>query len=399
MKIYNETTSKISKQERPVYLLGVGGGAGNILKAVRKIDLPKLLLVALNSDLESLEKTHADLKFQLGPNSCRGLGSRGDLKIGAQAFRESIELVNTFKGKNTLYCVIACLGGGTGSGAGPLLAQTLRQRELSVTAILTMPFNFEGKKRMAQAEESLIKFQSIVDFPIVIRNQDLLSIMEKNTTIMQAFNLCDIACEYVVEEILSMITKEPLQSININQRVRLFEMVRDILPSALADIERQLSIRGNLLHYQPSTRILVPDNNPQLLKAISLDLSLVRIISPRKFEELICLLYKLAGYKVELTQQSRDRGADLLVYSPSPIFGREFLTVVQLKKYDGRRKVGEREIRDLYGTQFIFNAQKAQCITTIGYTKPAQQTAKELGIDLSLFYELVRLMGNEFRPR
>lgn len=379
-------------KDRCVYLFGVGGGGCNALSAVKELNLPNLVLVALNSDDQNLERTPAGLKFQLGANLCKGLGAGANPDIGAAAFQESIELLDTFKDTNALYCVLAGLGGGTGSGAAPLLVKALKHKGLPTTAILTMPFAFEGTRRSKQAEEALAKIRSVVNAPIVINNQDMLSILGKNVSLLEAFKTCDEACNYVVTEILSMITNKALQSLPISQRVGFFEMISDVLQNAFADIEKQLSIRGDLLHYQPKSHIIVPDNNPQLLKAITLDQSLLKVISPRKFEELLCCLYELAGFKVTLTQQSRDRGADLLVYMPSPIFGQQFLTVVQAKKYNGKKKVSEHEIRDLFGSQFIFNAHKAQCITTIGYTKPAEETANKLKIDLALFSELLRLI-------
>lgn len=382
---------------RSMYLFGVGGGGGRALQAVRKMNLSRTFLVAINCDVQALDRVQADLKFQIGKALTRGLGAGADPEIGFRSLQESKEFIDSFKDTNSLHCVLAGLGGGVGSGAGPLLAQELARRGLPVTAIVTMPFTSEGKRRMAQAEAALEKFKLAVQSPIVIRNQSLLNIVERNTPLLEAFDIANDAYEYVVEEILSAISDHSIQTIDVDKRMQLFKTIGDTFPNALKDIERQLALGGTLLHYRPVARILVPDDNPNLLKAISVDQSMLRAISPRKFEELLCYLYELAGYKVQLTPETRDRGADLLVCSPSPVFGREFVTVVQAKKFDGRRKVGEPEIRELAGAQFIFNAQKAQCITTYGYTDPARKTAKQLSIDLGLFCELLRLMNDEFR--
>ena len=386
-----------SGNTRSIYIFGVGGAGGNMLQTIREMNLSNIFLVAIDCDKQTLEHVQADIKFQIGKKLTRGLGVGGNPEFGARALEESKEILSTFKDANALHCVIAGLGGGVGSGAGPLITRELSRRGLPVTAVVTMPFNFEGKKRMANAEAALERLKSVVQSPVVIQNQSILNIIERNTTLLEAFEKSYLACEYVVEEILSAISNDAFQTIDVGKRMQFLTIIADTFPDALKDIERQLSLGGTLLHYRPASRIFVPDNNRDLLRAISFDQSMFRVISPRKFEELLCYLYELAGYKVQLTRETRDRGADLLVCSPSPLFGREFLTVVQAKKYDGRRKVGEREIRDLAGAQFIFNAQKAQCITTYGYTGPARKTAKELSIDLGLFWELLRLMNNEFR--
>jgi restriction endonuclease Mrr len=112
-------------------------------------------------------------------------------------------------------------------------------------------------------------------------------------------------------------------------------------------------------------------------------------IDPILFEEIIYSIYSLFGYNAELTKRSHDGGADILIWSNAPIIGNDFLTIIQAKKLSYNKKVGAPIIRDLYGAKFNYNAERAQCITTYGFTKEAINTSKRMNIDLILFNELV----------
>jgi HJR/Mrr/RecB family endonuclease len=115
---------------------------------------------------------------------------------------------------------------------------------------------------------------------------------------------------------------------------------------------------------------------------------ILREISHRKFEELVASLYRIAGLEVELSQATRDHGADLLVWTPGSLFGGSFLTVVQVKKYQPSTLVGEGVIRDLKGVQFLLNAHAAECVTSSNFTRPAKVAARTLGIDLAALADL-----------
>jgi restriction system protein len=164
-----------------------------------------------------------------------------------------------------------------------------------------------------------------------------------------------------------------------------------MLPTKLAELIQE--IKAFVMEHQylistASSKIIVPNTNMELLKALSVNPELVYTISPRKFEQLCAYIYELSGHETKLTPRTRDDGADIIVWTPPPVFGNAFTTVVQTKKYGKQRKVGAAEIRDLVGTQMLFEAQKAQMITTSDYAKPAINTAKKTKIDLVRFYDL-----------
>ncbi len=140
--------------------------------------------------------------------------------------------------------------------------------------------------------------------------------------------------------------------------------------------------------------IIVPNNNKELLQAINIDNSILRVISPRKFEELIAYIYRISGYNVQITKATRDRGADVLVWSPPPLFGKEFLTIIEAKKYNNENKVTFSDIQKLMGARVTFNANKAQMLTTYGFTKDAMELAQTNEIDLALFEELLAKLNN-----
>jgi cell division protein FtsZ len=204
--------------------------------------LPNVWFVALSADAAALAKARADLKFQLGPNVCGGMGTGADPTLGARAFEESENLVDTFKDRKALYCIVSGLGAGTGSGVAPLLAEAIKQRGHRLTAILTMPFHCEGKKRTGQAEASLGMFRSAVPFPVVVKNQDVFSLIDKGATLQEGFSLCDLIAIFALEQILALVMKNPLRTTTVPQESDYHRILADTLSFALADVERQLEL-------------------------------------------------------------------------------------------------------------------------------------------------------------
>jgi cell division GTPase FtsZ len=166
-----------------------------------------------------------------------------DRLLGARAFEESENLVDTFKDKKALYCIIAGLGAGTGSGAAPLLAEATKQRGHRLTAILTMPFQCEGKKRTGQAEVSLGMLRSSLPFPVVVKNQDVLGMIDKSATLQEGFNLSDSIAIYALEQILALVMKQPLRATTVPPEADYRRILEDTLPFALADVKRQLKLK------------------------------------------------------------------------------------------------------------------------------------------------------------
>jgi cell division protein FtsZ len=172
-------------------VIGVGGGGNNAVNRMIEEDLPGVDFIAVNTDSQVLGNCRAAMKIQIGKKLTRGLGAGARPEIGRQAVEEDkAEMVETLRGADLVF-VTAGLGGGTGTGAAPVVGQLARELGALSIAIVTKPFEFEGKKRMHQAEIGLAELRRTVDTVIVVPNQRLLSVVGKGTTFRDALKKAD----------------------------------------------------------------------------------------------------------------------------------------------------------------------------------------------------------------
>ena len=172
-------------------VVGVGGAGGNAVNRMIAAQLEGVEFIAINTDLQALSGSRAPTKVQIGVNLTRGLGAGGDPQIGREAALEDREtLADILSGADMVF-VAAGMGGGTGTGAAPLIAEVAREQGALTVGIATRPFVFEGAIRLEQAEAGIGELKSHVDTLIVIPNQRLLAITEKDTTLLDAFKLAD----------------------------------------------------------------------------------------------------------------------------------------------------------------------------------------------------------------
>jgi cell division protein FtsZ len=172
-------------------VIGVGGGGNNAVNRMIDENLPGVEFIAVNTDSQVLGACRASVKIQIGKKLTRGLGAGARPEIGRQAIEENKEdVVQVLRGADLVF-VTAGLGGGTGTGAGPVIAQLARELGALSIAIVTKPFEFEGKKRMHQAEIGLAELRRTVDTVIVVPNQRLLSVVGKGTTFREALKKAD----------------------------------------------------------------------------------------------------------------------------------------------------------------------------------------------------------------
>ena len=174
-----------------VKIIGIGGGGNNALNTMISYQLSGVEFIAANTDGQALAANMAPMKLQLGENLTKGLGAGANPEIGRKAALEDIEKIReALKGSDMVF-ITAGLGGGTGSGGGPVIAEVAREMGALTVAIVTKPFHFEGKKRMKQAEEGLANLRMTADALITIPNQRLLSISGKSMTLIEAFKKAD----------------------------------------------------------------------------------------------------------------------------------------------------------------------------------------------------------------
>jgi len=171
--------------------VGVGGGGGNAINTMIGADLQGVDFIVANTDLQALEGSGAEIKLQLGERITKGLGAGANPEIGRQAALEDRDRLRDCLSGADMVFITAGMGGGTGTGGAPVIANVAREAGALAVGVVTKPFIFEGKKRMRQAEEGLRELKDNVDTLIVIPNQRLLSIAGKATTLLETFKMAD----------------------------------------------------------------------------------------------------------------------------------------------------------------------------------------------------------------
>ena len=190
----------------PIKVVGVGGGGSNAVNRMITARLPGVQYVAINTDLQALDHCEAQVKVRIGDRLTKGLGAGADPLRGQRAAEESHEaIVEALRGAEMVF-VTSCLGGGTGTGASPVVAEIAREQGALTIGVITKPFAFEGAKRRQQAEEGVRDLQSKVDTLIIIPNDRLLQICEPNVTIQGAFETADDILRQGIQGISELIT-------------------------------------------------------------------------------------------------------------------------------------------------------------------------------------------------
>src|SRR3989344_3048205 len=175
-----------------IKVIGVGGGGGNALNSmVQSGAINGVDFIAVNTDAQVLLTNLANTKIQIGENLTRGLGSGGDPSIGLQAAEESREKIKEYLIDSDMIFITAGMGGGTGTGAAPIIAEVAKEQGALTVAIVTKPFAFEGTRRMVNAEEGIESLKTKVDTLIVIPNQRLLDVVDRKMTLLEAFKVVD----------------------------------------------------------------------------------------------------------------------------------------------------------------------------------------------------------------
>jgi cell division protein FtsZ len=189
-----------------IKVVGVGGGGTNAVNRMVDAGLSGVEFIAVNTDAQALLMCDADVKIHIGAQATRGLGAGANPDIGRAAAQESRdELKEALKGADMIF-VTAGEGGGTGTGGAPIVAELSRELDALTVGVVTRPFSFEGRKRSQQAEAGIEDLRDRVDTLIVIENDRLLQVVEKKTSIMDAFKLADDVLRQGVQGITDLIT-------------------------------------------------------------------------------------------------------------------------------------------------------------------------------------------------
>jgi cell division protein FtsZ len=221
-----ETVSKPGVLGRPVIrVVGVGGAGVNAVNRMIEADIEGVEFIAINTDLQSLQVSAAETTLHIGDTVTRGLGSGANPELGRQAAREEYDRIKAVLRGADMVFIAAGAGGGTGTGAAPVVAQIARELGALTVGIVTRPFQFEGTRRRDQAEVGIAALGEVVDTLIVVPNNRLLTVLDRNTTMVEAFRVADDVLRQGVQGISDLVTLPGL--INLD-----FADVRTIMSEA-----------------------------------------------------------------------------------------------------------------------------------------------------------------------
>jgi cell division protein FtsZ len=223
-----------------IRIVGLGGGGGNALNSMIRKGLHGVDFYAINTDLQALERNEAPNKIQIGKNLTRGLGAGADPSVGHKAVEEDRdEIARALAGSDMVF-ITAGMGGGTGTGGAPLVANIAKSVGALVVGIVTKPFNCEGKKRLAQGEMGIEELKKQVDTLIVIPNQKLLSIVDRTTPLQEAFDIANQVLYGATRGISEVITVPGLINVDFaDVRTVMREMGDAVMGSGVATGENR----------------------------------------------------------------------------------------------------------------------------------------------------------------
>jgi cell division protein FtsZ len=235
-----------------IRVVGVGGGGGNAINSMITKGLHGVDFFAINTDLQALERSEAPNKIQIGKNLTRGLGAGADPSIGHRAVEEDREEITRALAGSDMVFITAGMGGGTGTGGAPMVANIAKSLGALVVGIVTRPFNCEGKKRSSQADQGLEELKKQVDTLIVIPNQKLLTIVDRNTPLREAFDVANEVLYGATRGISELITVPGLINVDFaDVRTVMREMGDAVMGSGIATGENRATEAAHLAISSP----------------------------------------------------------------------------------------------------------------------------------------------------
>jgi len=222
-------------QQAVIKVIGVGGGGGNAVDHMVGAEIEGVEFISANTDAQALKRSRAKSILQLGTNLTKGLGCGADPSVGRQAAVEDRERIAEILGGADMVFITAGMGGGTGTGAAPVVAQVAKDMGILTVAVVTKPFPFEGKKRMTIADQGIKELVEYVDSIITIPNEKLLTVLGKDATLLDAFGKANQVLQNAVQGIAELITRPGLINVDFaDVRTVMSEMGMAMMGSATA---------------------------------------------------------------------------------------------------------------------------------------------------------------------
>jgi len=239
-------------QQAVIKVIGVGGGGGNALEHMMSANIEGVDFISANTDSQALNRTQAQVILQLGANLTKGLGAGADPKVGRQAALEDRDRISEVLAGADMVFITAGMGGGTGTGAAPVVAKIAREMDVLTVAVVTRPFSFEGKKRAAIADQGVSELADVVDSLIVIPNEKLLTVVGKNASLLDAFGKANEVLQGAVQGIAELITRPGLINVDFaDVRTVMSEMGMAMMGSAVCHGESRASEAARAAIFSP----------------------------------------------------------------------------------------------------------------------------------------------------
>lgn len=200
----------IDEKNAQIKVIGIGGGGSNAVNRMIDAGLKGITFIAINTDKQALALSKAETKIQIGEKLTKGLGAGANPEVGQKAAEENIDDLGKFLAGTDMVFITAGMGGGTGTGAAPIIAKAAKDAGILTVGVVTKPFTFEGKKRREHAELGIKFLKKYVDSLVVVPNDKLLQISEKNTTMLEAFSMADEVLKQGVQGISDLIAEAGL---------------------------------------------------------------------------------------------------------------------------------------------------------------------------------------------
>ncbi len=203
-----------NQQVANIKVLGVGGGGSNAIEHMINEKIHGVTFLCANTDLQALQRSKAHMNIQLGQEITKGLGAGANPDVGRQAACETQEQIKQAIAGTDMLFITAGMGGGTGTGGAPVVAEIAKEMGILTVAVVTKPFVFEGKKRMDYAEVGIVELSKHVDSLIIIPNNKLLSVLGKSVTLLSAFRAANAVLQGAVEGVANLITQPGLINVD-----------------------------------------------------------------------------------------------------------------------------------------------------------------------------------------
>lgn len=271
-----------ANQAAVIKVIGVGGGGGNAVQHMLTGNIEGVEFICANTDSQALKNSGAKTVLQLGSNMTKGLGAGANPEVGRQAALEDRDrLMDVLDGSDMVF-ITAGMGGGTGTGAAPIVAQVAKEMGILTVAVVTRPFVFEGKKRSAVAEEGIIELSQFVDSLITIPNEKLLSVLGRDVSLLNAFSAANDVLLGAVQGIAELITCPGLINVDFaDVRTVMSEMGMAMMGSGKAQGEERAKIAAEAAISSP----LLEDVNLSGARGILVNITAGMDLSIGEFDE------------------------------------------------------------------------------------------------------------------